>query len=241
MHRCIKLVNSKAYFLCNKIYVHPEGDYISDIISKQQNFYEYSLLEGFVGILKSNIVDTPGTFIDVGCNIGNHSLFLNSVIPFSSTVLIDISEKNCILAALNNPKGIVINAAASDINGIGEVCLFDDNSGAGTVKSLWEKVPEWGEQLRIKEVLFMTLDTLNLHKVDAIKIDVEGSELRVLKGMTRILSKHRPILWIEMHGDEVLERTFEYLRKDIFDFLLEFGYELLGEGGGNFIFKCVKE
>ena len=237
MQRCVDLVKSSLYNLCNKIHVHSAGDYISDIIANEQNFYEYRYLESFYEILKSNILGNPGTFIDVGCNIGNHSLFLNSIIKFQSMVLIDISKRNCILASLNNPEAIVINAAASDFNGSDEVYIYDDNSGVGTVKSLWKNDPEWGKQVQTNEVLFMTLDTLNIQKVDAVKIDVEGSEFRVLKGMKEMLTIHKPILWIEMHGDEILKRSFEYVQKDIFDFLSSFGYKLLGSGGGNYIFK----
>lgn len=234
MERSIQLINSG---LSSKIYVHPEGDFISDIIANDKDFYESTYLKQFYLYLKKNLVGEPGTFIDVGCNIGNHSLYLNTMMNFRNMVLIDISEKNCILASLNNPEAVVINSAASDVNGSSEVYLYDDNSGVGTVKSLWENDPEWGKKVRIEEVLFMTLDSLNLQKVEAVKIDAEGSEFRVLKGMTKILTKHKPILWVEMHGDEILKRSFEYLQKDIIDFLSTFGYKLTGSGGGNFIFQ----
>ena len=185
MDRCVKVVNSKIFSACEEIYVHPAGDYISDIISYQQDFYECGHLAQFSDFLKSEISGRPGTFIDVGCNIGNHSLFLNSTINFQNMVLVDISEKNCILASKNNPQAVVINSAASDVNGSGEVYLYDDNSGVGTVTD-------------------------------------------------------KPILWVEMHSDDILKRNFEYIQKDIFDFLSMFDYKLIGKGGGNYIFKCAK-
>lgn len=39
-------------------------------------------------------------------------------------------------------------------------------------------------------------------KVDAITIDVEGSELTVLRGAERILREDRPLVWVSVHTDE---------------------------------------
>ncbi|MDW8016193.1 MAG: FkbM family methyltransferase [Bacteroidia bacterium] len=62
----------------------------------------------------------------------------------------------------------------------------------------------------------------SLEKVDWIKIDVEGSELKVIEGGRHILSEYKPVLWIEFHipVDEV-ENT---LRK--------VGYKIIAHKGG---------
>lgn len=51
-------------------------------------------------------------------------------------------------------------------------------------------------------VRLVTLDELDLPAAALIKIDVEGAESRVLRGMTRIMSEHKPTLIIEIHGDQ---------------------------------------
>jgi len=38
---------------------------------------------------------------------------------------------------------------------------------------------------------------------DVLKIDVEGAELRVLKGAERLLRQKRPILLVELHSPEI--------------------------------------
>jgi hypothetical protein len=40
-----------------------------------------------------------------------------------------------------------------------------------------------------------------------VKIDVEGAELRVLRGAERLLREHRPILVCELHGRENREQV----------------------------------
>lgn len=46
------------------------------------------------------------------------------------------------------------------------------------------------------------LDSLALRPPDVIKIDVEGAEAAVLAGMMDTIRLHRPILIIEIHGDQ---------------------------------------
>ncbi|MHA1664401.1 MAG: FkbM family methyltransferase [Candidatus Njordarchaeales archaeon] len=45
------------------------------------------------------------------------------------------------------------------------------------------------------------LDKLNIGKVNYIKIDVEGAEFEVLKGLEKTLKKHRPVVIVEVLED----------------------------------------
>jgi len=49
-----------------------------------------------------------------------------------------------------------------------------------------------------EKVHAFTLDSIVNNKVDWLKIDVEGHELPVLQGAKEILSKHRPVLQVEI-------------------------------------------
>lgn len=44
-----------------------------------------------------------------------------------------------------------------------------------------------------------------------IKIDIEGGEVKALKGMTRLLVELQPVLLLELHGPEASSRTFHLL------------------------------
>jgi FkbM family methyltransferase len=44
---------------------------------------------------------------------------------------------------------------------------------------------------------------------DFVKIDVEGMELAVLRGMRRVLETRRPALYLEMHGSTVEEKNYK--------------------------------
>lgn len=73
-------------------------------------------------------------------------------------------------------------------------------------------------------VLHIEVDTLdnqiainNLPKPDFVKIDVEGLEIDVLHGMIQTVSKYKPKLLIELHGQG---------EQDIVDFLLSHSYNV---------------
>lgn len=59
---------------------------------------------------------------------------------------------------------------------------------------------------------------------DLVKIDVEGAEAHVLRGMHRTVYKHKPVLFIEMHdmywGPQI--------RKEVLQFLGLMGYQCRG-------------
>lgn len=59
------------------------------------------------------------------------------------------------------------------------------------------------------------LDTWMQRKVDAITIDVEGAEMRVLRGATRILQEDRPLVWVSAHTDyEWNDLVYDGVRPD---------------------------
>jgi FkbM family methyltransferase len=63
---------------------------------------------------------------------------------------------------------------------------------------------------------------LELDRVDLIKIDVEGYELHVLKGGAQVIGKFRPLLFIEVDDDNLLDQG--HSAAQLFDFLIKLGY-----------------
>lgn len=57
-------------------------------------------------------------------------------------------------------------------------------------------------------------DALDLQPPDVLKIDVEGAEAAVLRGARAILRDHRPVIFLEEHGETTEPRTI----------LMEHGY-----------------
>ncbi|MFI1400376.1 FkbM family methyltransferase [Streptomyces sp. NPDC020681] len=89
----------------------------------------------------------------------------------------------------------VVHAAASDHDGgTAHLWLPSGDCGNRGVSSLVRR----DMHARSIPVPCVRLDTLGLHHVTLIKIDVDGSELNVLRGAEEILVRDRPALLIEL-------------------------------------------
>jgi len=132
------------------------------------------------------------TFIDVGANVGIWSLPMSK--HFKKTVSYEPSKQNIECIKMNIPTGIELREkAVADFSGEAEFHQAGKNCGDGKlcregVKSSY-KVP------------VVKLDEENLTEVDMVKIDTQGWELEVLKGMKSIIETQRPWVMIEINED----------------------------------------
>ncbi|MFJ4831354.1 FkbM family methyltransferase [Streptomyces sp. NPDC088747] len=88
----------------------------------------------------------------------------------------------------------VVHAAASDHQGTARLWLPADDAGDRGVSSLVRR----DIHAHALDVPCLTLDSLDLHDVDFMKIDVDGNELAVLHGASTLLSRDRPALFVEL-------------------------------------------
>lgn len=72
----------------------------------------------------------------------------------------------------------------------------------------------------------MTVDELNLPRVDAIKIDVQGSDLAAMRGARETIKRCRPIIVFELE-DFICQRWFQEKTSDYLDFVDEIGYTVV--------------
>lgn len=140
-------------------------------------------------------------FYDIGANIGLFTLLAaehcKNVVAFEPAnetfkILVENVQLN------NTPENItLINAAASDKNGTQDIYVLTNG------KDAWNSMavkPEEG-QYRIDQIATINVDVLvESGKIPAptiIKIDVEGWEMHVLKGLEKTIGMYRPTMLIE--------------------------------------------
>ncbi|MFC7737961.1 FkbM family methyltransferase [Roseomonas sp. GCM10028921] len=168
----------------------------------------------------------PGTILDVGAHEGLLTLPLAalpgaSVIPFEP-----LSHARAALerATAGHPRITIRPEALGDAPGRLDLSLpvLDGEpqwQWASTAKSFAEH--ESGRvAVRREEVAVITLDSLALPDVTAIKLDVEGAELAVLRGARQTLARCRPVLTLELE-----ERHAEGCTWAVPAFLDALGYE----------------
>lgn len=61
--------------------------------------------------------------------------------------------------------------------------------------------------------------------IDTLKIDVEGHELKVLRGLTKTIAKYHPVIFLELHPQRVVNEGDTV--KEVIDFLQEWDYRAI--------------
>jgi FkbM family methyltransferase len=109
--------------------------------------------------------------------------------------------------------------ALYNIESILSLACYSNISGTSTIK---EGIAP-GEP-SIFQVHTRTLDSYEFEDVDFIKIDVEGSEKKLLLGAALTIEKYRPVIFCEIHSQR---HSADYLRRrTIFNFFESLNYKL---------------
>jgi FkbM family methyltransferase len=152
----------------------------------------------------------PGaTVLDVGAHVGYYTL-VSAVLagPRGRVVAFEPNPTNHGFlkrhVALNGCGNVeVVQAAVSDAAG---TARFDFGGGSGT-----GHLADQGA-LEVRTVRVDDVCAERGLAPGAMKIDVEGAELRVLRGAEQTLRRHRPVIFLSTHGAEVHRDCLEWLR-----------------------------
>lgn len=140
----------------------------------------------------------PGmTVVEVGANIGAHTVLLSQLVGASGTVFAYEPQRIpfqtlCANLALNQCANVVARqAAVGDAPGVARVpALAPDQPNS--FGSLTLRNSTAGEAVQS-----LTIDGENLTACHIMKIDVEGMEPDVLAGASRTIERHKPLLYLE--------------------------------------------
>jgi FkbM family methyltransferase len=168
--------------------------------------YEKEDINDFFQLLKSVDLDMSiSTIVDIGANIGNHAIqfsrYFNKVVAFEP-----------------NPR--VYELLESNTKRIKNVEIFNLGCGQGSaILKLKETVGNIGgssvvldvESKSSIDIKIVPLDEMRdvIGRIDVIKIDVEGMEIDVLRGSEKTISASNPVICLEQHRSEFIDKFRE--------------------------------
>ena len=194
-------------------------DFILRKMRKHQAFFEKGILSRVASM------GITGTYLDCGSHLGNHAVFFSNYCksdkvfafePFcySYKALRANIQRNC-------PPGKVIasNIALGKESGIGHLSIvnaanlgtnrFVENTDASAI-------PVY--------VTSLDIEIPKTEKISFLKIDVEGQEVNLLQGATRLIKRDKPFIWVE-----VWDESFAQVQQ----ILDAYGYRFLESFRGN--------
>ena len=184
----------------------------------------------------------PGPFVDVGANVGQTVLHLLALDPDRAVIACE-PNATCVdylhrLAAANDLSGLtVVPAGLSDRDGLLPIHDHGDHSA---IASLVDGFRPAAFYTRTRQVAVLrgdaALEALGVgpaNPVAAVKVDVEGGELEVLRGLRGTLERDRPPVFCELlpviepgHDTDEL-RAFRQGRQDeLLGLIRGLGYRL---------------
>jgi FkbM family methyltransferase len=154
----------------------------------------------------------PGmSVVDVGANEGLFTLFFRKRVgPGGRVIALEPSERELVHLRrnlrINRFLDVdVVPLAVSDHVGRARLNLAE--AGHAGHNALGTPAAPWVSVVDQVEVEVSTLDSLsdaqNWPRIDLIKMDIEGSELRALRGADRLLARDRPMLLLEAEQESL--------------------------------------
>lgn len=183
-----------------EIYVHEERELLSDIV-RARTVYSRSDM-----VLISNILKPGETFVDVGANIGWHTIYgaltvgpIGHVYAFEPVGKnIDVLQKNIEHNGLEWVKPFKL--ALSDFNGVEAMHCSSTNFGDHILAPTQVIFPDH-EQLENVQCArfddFIEQQNIDPTTIRLFKIDAQGSEVKILHGMHKTITKARPYIIME--------------------------------------------
>jgi FkbM family methyltransferase len=194
--------------------------------SERLSFFLGRYYELDVQLLLPVLLQPGDRFVDVGANIGMISLVASRLVGPDGSVYAFEPNPQCVAALkehleLNSIRNTTVHPCAlADCAGRLTLHLTSAHTGTATLAPVSSATAAFEVPVAIGD------DMLGGVPVLAVKIDVEGFEFHVLRGLARTLERHRPALITEFI--EAQFRAAGTSREEIARLLYGHGYQAFG-------------
>lgn len=164
--------------------------------------------------------------VDMGGNIGTHSIDLSkklsqgSVLTYEPQALtFSILQNNLLLNACDNVKAFRFALSNEDNQVVSMQPYIYDNEFINVGAVGIDSKGFIGDLVITKK-----LDSFQFTRLDFIKIDIQGSEVRALQGAKATIQRFKPYMFIEIEQQHLLAMNTS--AKELIELILSYGYAL---------------
>lgn len=166
------------------------------------------------------VTPVGGVVVEVGANMGAHTVPLAQHLGVNGIVIafepqLHMHQLLCANVALNSLPNVLCErmAVGAEPGRIRVPVLKPDQDDTSFGSLSLDPATERGLDTAV-----VTIDGLNLSRLDLLKVDVEGMELEVFRGARHTMTRCRPVIYLENDRPQNSEA--------LLDFLLSCGYRL---------------
>lgn len=165
----------------------------------------------------------PGQIVyDIGANIGFMTLLFAQCVESTGHVYafealpanLQRLRDNIALNAVDD-RVTIISAAVNDRSSSTKFYIGPSSGTGKLVKSAGRSTITYRESIEVEGI---SIDDFIYQSgnpaPDILKIDIEGGEVLALPGMSRMLHEKRPVVMIELHGQEAARVGWDLLKKE---------------------------
>jgi len=219
-----------------KFFTYPSDKcIISKVISKNQ------IWEPHMHIIFEKYINKESIVLEGGCHIGTHTLKL-ALLGKQLLAFEPLNKSHAILydnIKINNIDNVTLYSEGLS-NDPGEAYFETtqiNNPGGSALSNNPMGVAEYAKMINSSKypVKLITIDSLELNKLDFIKLDVEGYEINVIEGAINTIKRCKPIITLESWNNHFGEVCLQHT-KNTFKILLDNGYTMEHIEGPDFLF-----
>jgi len=198
----------------------PTIDPATALLKTGQTHIEQELINIFAVV---DTLEDNSIIIDGGANIGFFSIPVAQRVKEKNTRIISFEpQKELFYAlggtiALNELSNVYLhNLGIGDCNFIAQISDVDysDKTDFGMVTISKKEEKTEPPYLRYRTAEVITIDSMDLSRLDFLKLDVEGFECEALRGAINTIKKYKPWIWIEynMAGKDNIQKELKTIK-----------------------------
>jgi FkbM family methyltransferase len=179
----------------HKFFFDPATDIGLELLLTGQ--FEKSAIEACADFIRPD-----GVVIDIGANIGVHTVHFANFARSGMVICFEPSRATFayLLGNISHLGNVVpLNIALTDSTALQQFFVAEDNAYSGLKDTERKAILRQEPVVCVKgdDILIPLLES---KRVDLIKVDVEGLETQVLRGMRGLIVAHKPVIFCEIFG-----------------------------------------
>lgn len=198
-------------------FVYPNDGIGGDIINK-------GIWEEYFITLAKNLIEENNFVVDCGANFGFNSVIMGKIIGKFGKIFCFEPQKlvyEQLIKNLNENKIKNYQCFNSCVADVSEKLI---NLEPVNYDQSWVNIGDIGVGNGGEESKTISLDDLNLEKVEFIKFDIQGYELYALNGAKKTLEKFMPYIFIEIVDFQL--RKYNHTPEEVINFLKKINYQI---------------